>query len=181
MTTSSVSGSPERAGGAPVERAVVIVVGFSLAVQMPWRAFWVVCVLGALAELFYKAGVTAALDQVWSSAGSAFLIGLIATVAAPLVRTPPFVVIVAALVPLVPGLLLFSSLMQVAVGDVKGLMGMLAAAAVAMGLAAGAILAQYLVQYVWGPARNLQRRFVGPIMALPLRLTRAARTTVKRT
>ncbi len=161
--------------------AVVIVVGFSLAVQMPWRAFWVVCVLGALAELFYQAGVTAALDQVWSSAGSAFLIGLIATVAAPLVRTPPFVVIVAALVPLVPGLLLFSSLMQVAVGDVKGLMGMLAAAAVAMGLAAGAILAQYLVQYVWGPARNLQRRFVGPIMALPLRLTRAARTTVKRT
>ncbi|GAA3888756.1 threonine/serine exporter family protein [Leifsonia kafniensis] len=161
--------------------AIVIAVGFSLAVQMPWRALWVVCVLGALAEFFYQAGITATLGQVWASAGSAFLIGLIATVAAPLVRTPPFVVVVSALVPLVPGLLLFSSLMQVADGNVDGLMGMLAAAAVAAALAAGAILAQYLVQYVWGPARNLQRRFVGPIMALPLRLTRAARTTVKRT
>lgn len=161
--------------------AVVIVIGFSLAVQMPWRAFWVVCVLGALAEFFYQAGIIAELGQVWSSAASAFLIGLFATVAAPLVRTPPFVVIVSALVPLVPGLILFNSLMQVADGDVNGLMGMLAAASVAVALAAGAILAQYLVQYVWGPARNLQRRFVGPIMALPLRLTRAARTTVKRT
>jgi uncharacterized membrane protein YjjP (DUF1212 family) len=30
--------------------SVVIVVGFSLAVQVPWRAFWVVCLLGIVAE-----------------------------------------------------------------------------------------------------------------------------------
>ncbi|MEB0307051.1 hypothetical protein QN345_17270 [Cryobacterium sp. 10I1] len=45
--------------------------------------------------------------------------------------------------------------------------------AVAVALAAGAILAQYLVQFVWGPARRLQRRFVGPLMALPVRLSRS--------
>jgi hypothetical protein len=43
---------------------------------------------------------------------------------------------------------------------------------VAGALAAGAILAQYLVQYIWGPARRLQRRFIGPLMALPVRFGR---------
>ena len=29
----------------------------ALAVQVPWRAFWVVCLLGAVAEFFYLAGI----------------------------------------------------------------------------------------------------------------------------
>jgi hypothetical protein len=29
-----------------------------------------------------------------------------------------------------------------------------------------------VVQYVWGPGRRLQRRFVGPLMALPVTLSR---------
>jgi hypothetical protein len=52
-------------------------------------------------------------------------------------------------------------------------LSMLTAGAVAVALAAGAILSQYLVQFVWGPARRLQRRFVGPLMALPVRLSRS--------
>ncbi|GAB3124664.1 threonine/serine exporter family protein [Glaciibacter psychrotolerans] len=167
---------PPSLGALPVQlvAAIVIVIGFSLAVQVPWRAFWVVCVLGALAELFYLFGLNAQFGQVWSSAGSAFAIGLFATVAARLVRTPPLVIVVSALVPLVPGLILFSGLLQMSEGEINGLIGMLTAAAVAVALAAGAILAQYLVQYVWGPARILQQRFVGPLMALPVRLSRAS-------
>ncbi len=155
-----------------VAASVVIVVGFSLAVQVPWRAFWVVCLLGALAEFLYLAGTNAGFGLVWSSGCSAIGVGLLAAVAARIVRTPPLVIMVSALVPLVPGLILFRGLLQLSEGTIDGLLSLLTAGAVAVALAAGAILAQYLVQYVWGPARRLQRRFVGPLMALPVRLGR---------
>ena len=150
--------------------SVVIVIGFSLAVQVPWRAFWVVCLLGALAEFLYVAGLNANLGLVWASGASAIGVGLLAAVAARIVRTPPLVIVVTALVPLVPGLSLFRGLLQLSEGNITGLLSLLTAGAVAMALAAGAILAQYLVQMVWGPARRLQRRFVGPLMALPVHL-----------
>ncbi|TDW29386.1 threonine/serine ThrE exporter family protein [Cryobacterium psychrophilum] len=152
--------------------SVVIVIGFALAVQVPWRAFWVVCLLGALAEFLYLLGALAGFGLVWASGISAIGVGLAASVAARLVRTPPLVIVVTALVPLVPGLILFRGLLQLSNGDINGLLNLLTAAAVALALAAGAILAQYVVQYVWGPARRLQRRFVGPLMALPVRLSR---------
>lgn len=152
--------------------SVVIVIGFSLAVQVPWRAFWVVCLLGALAEFLYLVGDLAGLGLVWASGMSAIGVGLAAAVASRMVRTPPLVIMVAALVPLVPGLILFRGLLLVSNGDINGLLNLLTAGAVALALAAGAILAQYVVQYVWGPARRIQRRFVGPLMALPVRLGR---------
>ncbi|MDH6237752.1 threonine/serine exporter family protein [Cryobacterium sp. CG_9.6] len=152
--------------------AVVIVIGFSLAVQVPWRALWVVCLFGALGELLYMLGIFAGFGLVWASGASAIGVGLAASVAARVVRTPPLVIVVTALVPLVPGLTLFRGLLQLSNGDINGLLSLLTATAVALALAAGAILAQYVVQYVWGPARRLQRRFVGPLMALPVRLGR---------
>jgi uncharacterized membrane protein YjjB (DUF3815 family) len=110
--------------------------------------------------------------MVWASGASAVGVGLLAAAAARLVRTPPLVIVVSALVPLVPGLTLFRGLLQLSPGDIDGLLSLLTAAAIAVALAAGAILAQYVVQYVWGPARRLQRRFIGPLMALPVRLGR---------
>jgi uncharacterized membrane protein YjjP (DUF1212 family) len=152
--------------------SVVIVIGFSLAAQVPWRAVWVVCLLGAFGQFLYLAGIGAELGAVWASGASAFGVGLAASVAARIVRTPPLVIVVSALVPLVPGLTLFSGLLHVSEGSIDGLLGLLTAGAIAVALAAGAILAQYLVQYVWGPARRLQQRFIGPLMALPVRLGR---------
>jgi len=154
--------------------SVVIASGFGLAAQVPWRSFWVVCLLAALAEFLYVAGAHAGFGLVWSSASSAIGVGLLAAVAARIVRTPPLVIMVSALVPLVPGLILFRGLLQLSEGDIDGMLSMLTAGAVAVALAAGAILSQYVVQYVWGPARRLQRRFVGPLMALPVRLGRGS-------
>ena len=148
--------------------SVVVVIGFGLAVQVPWRAFWVVCLLGAVAEFLYLAGANAGFGLVWSSGAAAVGVGLLAAVAARIVRTPPLVIMVSALVPLVPGLSLFRGLLQVSEGEIEGLLSLLTAGAVAAALAAGAILAQSLVQFVWGPARRLQRRSIGPLMALPI-------------
>ncbi len=154
--------------------SVVVVIGFGLAVQVPWRAFWVVCLLGAVAEFLYLAGANAGFGLVWSSGAAAVGVGLLAAVAARIVRTPPLVIMVSALVPLVPGLSLFRGLLQVSEGEIEGLLSLLTAGAVAAALAAGAILAQSLVQFVWGPARRLQRRSIGPLMALPIALGRGS-------
>lgn len=156
----------------PLIAAVVIVIGFSFAVQVPWRALWVVCVLGALAELIYVLGVNADFGVVWSSAAAAIVAGALAALTGRLSRTPALSIVVTALVPLVPGLVLFNGLMQLVAGSVTGLLGMLTAAAVAGALAAGAILGQYLVQLTWGRTRGLPRRVVGPLMALPARFAR---------
>jgi uncharacterized membrane protein YjjP (DUF1212 family) len=164
----------------PVQLAasVVIVIGFGLAAQVPWRAFWAICVLGALAELLYLLGVGAQFGLVWSSAGAAVAVGLLAAIASRIVRTPPLAIVVSALVPLVPGLILFRGLLQLADADITGLLSMLSAAAVAGALAAGAILGQYLVQLAWGPTRRLQRRFIGPLMAMPVRFGRNKGTRI---
>ncbi|KQQ94350.1 hypothetical protein ASF62_09525 [Leifsonia sp. Leaf325] len=152
--------------------AVIIVFGFALAVQVPLRAFWAVCLLGAAAELLYLLFIGAESGIVFASAGASVIVGMLAAIAVLVVRVPPLVVVVSALIPLVPGLALFQGLLQVADADINGLLSLLTAAAVAAALAAGAILGQYLVQAVLGPARKLQRRFVGPLMALPIQLGR---------
>ncbi|TAM68228.1 MAG: threonine/serine exporter family protein [Microbacteriaceae bacterium] len=154
--------------------SVVIVIGFGLAVQVPWRSFWAICVLGALAELVYVLGFGAGFGRVWSSAAAAIVVGLVAAIASRVVRMPPLAIVVSALVPLVPGLILFQGLLQLADGQLTGILSMLSAAGVAGALAAGAILGQYLVQAVWGPARRLQRRFIGPLMAMPVQFGRRA-------
>ena len=159
----------------PVQLAasVIIVAGFAFAVQVPVRALWAVCLLGAVAELFYLLAVGAQLGSVFGAAVAALGVGLLAALAARLVRVPPLVIVVSGLIPLVPGLILFTGLLQLSDGSIDGLLSMLEAAAVAVALAAGAILGQYLLQAVWGPARALPRRFVGPLMALPVRLNRS--------
>ncbi len=153
--------------------AVVIVLGFAFAVQVPKRALWAACALGAAAEIIYVFSVGAQLGSIFSAALAALGVGLLAALASRIVRVPPLVVVVSGLVPLVPGLILFNGLLQIAEGSLDGILSMLEAAAVAVALAAGAILGQYLLQAVWGPARALPRRFVGPLMALPVRLNRS--------
>lgn len=153
--------------------AVVVVIGFSLAVQMPLRALWAVSLLGALAEFVYLVGINSDVGLIWASGFAAFVVGLLAAVTAHVARTPSLAIVVAALVPLVPGLILFRSLMQLSENDITGLLNALTAASVAVALAAGAILGQYIVLSLWGPTRRLQRHFVGPLMALPVQLGRA--------
>ena len=56
--------------------AVVIVLGFALGTQVPWRAFWVVCLLGAVAEAIYLGAIHAGFGLVWSSGAAAMGAGL---------------------------------------------------------------------------------------------------------
>jgi uncharacterized membrane protein YjjP (DUF1212 family) len=160
--------------GLPVQLAAsaVIVLGFALAVQVPARAIWAVCLLGVAAELIYAFCLDGQIGIIFSAAVAAVSVGLLAAAVVRIVRVPPLVAVVSALVPLVPGLILFRGLLQVADADIDGLFSLLSAAAVAAALAAGALLGQYAVQAFLGPARRLQRRFTGPLLALPITLGR---------
>lgn len=166
-------------GTLPVQLAasVVIVLGFCLAVQVPLRGLWAACLLGAVAELVSVVSLGAGFGTIFSAAVAALAVGLLAAAASRIVRVPPLVIVVSSLVPLVPGLILFTGLLQLAEGTIDGVVSMLAAAGVAVALAAGAICGQYVLQAVWGPVRALPRRFVGPLMALPVRLTRSKPST----
>jgi uncharacterized membrane protein YjjB (DUF3815 family) len=128
--------------------------------------------LGAVAELSYIAALDTDIGTVFSAALAALLVGLLAGVASRIVRVPPLVIVVSGLVPLVPGLILFTGLLQLSEGSIDGIVSMLSAAGVAVALAAGAILGQYIAQASWRPARSLPRRVVGPLMALPTKMSR---------
>ena len=152
--------------------SVVIIVGFALAVEVPPRAIWAVSLLGMVAYLVYISGLATDVGVAWAAGTAALVVGILSAVASRLVRIPPLPLVVSALVPLVPGLILFRGLLELSAGSIDGLLSMLEAASVAVALAAGALLGQYLVQNALGPARRIQRRFVGPLMGVQVRLGR---------
>ncbi len=152
--------------------SVVIIIGFALAVEVPPRAIWAVSVLGIVAYLVYTSGVAAAVGVSWAAGTAALVVGVLSAAASRITRVPPLPLVVSALMPLVPGLILFRGLLELSAGSIDGLLSMLDAASVAVALAAGALLGQYLVQNTLGPARRIQRRFVGPLMGVQVRLGR---------
>ncbi|WP_022899001.1 threonine/serine ThrE exporter family protein [Humibacter albus] len=146
--------------------AIVIVLGFALACQLPSRALWAVALLGAIGEAIYLTCFTFSLGPVWSSAAAAVVIGMFASLLARWSRTPILALVVTDLVPLLPGLVMFNALMQLASGAVAGLLDALVAAAVAAALAAGAIAGQYIMQASWRSTSRVVRRGRGPILSI---------------
>ncbi|AWB87053.1 threonine/serine ThrE exporter family protein [Mycetocola zhujimingii] len=158
--------------------SVIVVIGFALGVEVPARAIWAVIVLGVLGYLVFAAAHTWDIGDAWSAAFAAVAVGVLSAFASRAVRVPPLPLVVTALVPLVPGLILFRGLLELSAGSIDGLLSMIEAASVAVALAAGALLGQYVVQSLLGPARRIQRRFVGPLMGVQVRLSRKQDETI---
>lgn len=168
---------------ATIAAAAVIVVGFAVAVRLPWRAVWAAALAAVAGEALYLLLTARDFGTVWSSACVAVLVGAAAVPLSHLSRVPVLCVVVTALVPLLPGVVLFNGLMELARASVGGLIGALTAAAVAAALAAGAILGQYLAQGVASALSPRSRRRSGarrsrvPMLAIPGRLSRIPRRT----
>ncbi len=80
-------------------------------------------------------------------------------------RVPPLVVVVSAIVPLLPGLSIYRGLSLMGEGGAaisQGLLAMVTAASVAIALASGVILGEYVAQPVEREARRLEQRLAGP-------------------
>jgi uncharacterized membrane protein YjjP (DUF1212 family) len=112
------------------------------------------------------------LPRTWAVAMAALFIGLVSYAAAGRVKVPPLVVVVSTMVPLLPGLSIYRGLSLLTDGTGPpgpGILAMVTAASVALALAAGVILGEYVAQPLKREARRLESRLAGPRLVGPLR------------
>jgi uncharacterized membrane protein YjjB (DUF3815 family) len=85
---------------------------------------------------------------------------------------PPLVIVVSSIVPLLPGLSIYTSLTLLAAENFTGIGAMITAVGIAILLSSGVILGEYAAQPIQREARRLERRLSGPRLVGPLRIRR---------
>ncbi len=175
----SISQLPMVLGGAAVSAAA-----FSVACYAPRRAVLPIAVTTALAALVSQAVELNGFGRAAAAGAAAFFIGLVAYAVSGRVRVPPLVVAVPAIVPFLPGLSIYRGLTFLADGGFfvsQGILALMTAISVAIALASGVILGEYVAQPLKREARRLERRLAGPRLVGPFRaLTRAERRALRK-
>jgi uncharacterized membrane protein YjjP (DUF1212 family) len=146
---------------------------FALASYATPRAVVVAGVAGGAGAAGYSALFLTGASQIAASAVAATVIGFAGGVISRRLRIPPLVIAVCGMVPLLPGLTIYRALFELAVDrSSSGLPTAMVATSVALALAAGVVLGEYLAQPVRSGLGRLERRLSGPRLAGPLRPTR---------
>jgi uncharacterized membrane protein YjjP (DUF1212 family) len=175
-----VSELPAVLGGAAVSAAA-----FSIASYAPRRAVVPIALTTAVAASISQGVALLGFGRVMSAGAAAFFIGLVAYAVAGRVRVPPLVVAVPAIVPFLPGLSIYRGLTFLAEGGFfvsQGILALMTAISVAIALASGVILGEYVAQPLKREARRLESRLAGPRLVGPFRaMTRAERRALRRT
>lgn len=159
-----LSGLPLMIGGAAVAAAA-----FAYASYAPGRTLLPIALIAGVAAAIFLVLADHGVGRAWSAALAAIFIGLVSFTAANRCRVPPLVLVVAAIVPLLPGLSIYRGLSLLADDDYAGIIAMITAVATAISLAAGVIFGEYLAQPVRREARRLEQRLAGPRLVGPLR------------
>ncbi|MET0999468.1 MAG: threonine/serine exporter family protein [Marmoricola sp.] len=144
--------------------AIVAASAFAFTCYAPMRALPAVAMTTLLGHLAFLAVLDPAASMPWAAACAAVVIGVVSYTIAGGVGVPPLVVVVPALVPLLPGLLIYRGLSSMSEGDTIGILQLSAAAATTIALAAGVILGEYVAQPLKRNARRLESRLAGPRM-----------------
>ena len=142
---------------------------FAFASYAPLRALAPIAVVGVLGQLVYRFMVHEGFGFAWGSAVAAIAIGVVAYSVAGRFRVPSLVVVVAGITPLLPGLSIYKGLSLMASGSNAGLLSLATALAIAVSLAAGVILGEYIAQPLKREARRLELRLAGPRLVGPWR------------
>jgi uncharacterized membrane protein YjjB (DUF3815 family) len=175
-----ISDLPAVLGGAAISAAA-----FSVASYAPRRAVVPIALITAVAALISQGISVAGFGRATAAGGAAFFIGLVAYAVAGRVRVPPLVVAVPAIVPFLPGLSIYRGLTFLAEGGAfvsQGILALMTAISVAIALASGVILGEYVAQPLKREARKLESRLAGPRLVGPFRaMTRAERRALRRT
>ena len=150
--------------------------GFAFSAYSPARILAPIAVIGGLGG-----GISFALieSQVHSAAAAgiaAFVIGLVSYSVAGWTRVPPLVIVVSSIVPLLPGLSIYTSLTLLAAENFTGIGAMITAIGVAVLLSSGVLLGEYVAQPLQREARRLERRLSGPRLVGPIRIRHARRS-----
>ena len=167
-----------------VAGAAVSAAAFSVASYAPRRAVLPIGLITAVAALISQTLTLNGVGRVAAAGSAAFFIGLVAYAVAGRVRVPPLVVAVPAIVPFLPGLSIYRGLTFLADGGFfvsQGILALMTAISVAIALASGVILGEYVAQPLKREARKLESRLAGPRLVGPFRaMTRAERKALRR-
>ncbi|MBD8870547.1 threonine/serine exporter family protein [Nocardioides donggukensis] len=153
--------------------AAICSAAFAFSAYSPKRVMLPIGVIGGTAMVIANAVEQNGFGRTWAVAFAALFIGLVAYAAAGSVRVPPLVVVVSTIVPLLPGLSIYRGLSLLAEGGASssaGILAMVTAASVAIALASGVILGEYIAQPIKREARRLESRLAGPRLVGPLRM-----------
>lgn len=144
--------------------AVIAATAFAFTCYAPGRSLIAVAVATMLGQLVYLLLLDPGHSSPWAAGSAAVVIGLVSYTIAGRFGVPPFVVVVPAVVPMLPGLEIYRGLTYLQQGSSLGVVQLTAAAATTIALAAGVILGEYIAQPVKRNARRLERRLSGPRM-----------------
>lgn len=158
--------------GVFVAGSAVAAAAFAFASYAPNRSLLPIAVLAGAGAGVHRLLEEAGFGRTWAAGVAAFGIGFLSYSIASKVKVPPLVIVVPAIVPLLPGLLIYRGLSLLA-GDGAsvslGLLAMITAASVAIALASGVILGEYVAQPLRREARRMEGRLAGPRLVGPLR------------
>lgn len=146
--------------------AVLISIGYALSMQSRFPSILVSGAIGGLAWITYIVSTTSwGLTAVVASAVAATVVGFIGTMIARFWRTPSSSLIMAGIVPLVPGLTLYNALLQMVEGTAIGATGygndaLMNAILIALAIASGASLGTFI-------GRPMRRTLVRARNAIP--------------
>ena len=159
--------------------AAVSAAAFAFACYAPRRALLPIALTSGLATLLHTVVDDGGFGRTWAAAVGAFVVGLVAYAVAGRFRVPPLVVAVSSVVPLLPGLLIYRGLSLLAdggSGTSQGIFAIVTAASVAVALASGVILGEYLAQPLKRETSRLEARLAGPRLVGPYRASRRGRS-----
>lgn len=161
---SGLSGLPLMVAGAAVGAAA-----FAFAAYAPHRSLLPIAAIAGVAATLYLLIGERDVGRAWPAAVAAVFIGVVSYAAARWSRVPPLVIVTAAIVPLLPGVSIYRGLALLAADNYAGILAMITAIGVAISLAAGVILGEYVAQPLRREARRLEQRLSGPRLVGPLR------------
>lgn len=141
---------------------------FAFASYAPARALLPTGLLGLVSAIAFIAGYRAGLGVAWPAAVAAIIVGLVSYTIASRIRVPTLVLVVAGVVPLLPGLSVYRGLAHLSADDVHGLVELINASVILLALAAGVILGEYIAQPLRREGRRLEQRLSGPRLVGPL-------------
>jgi len=161
---SSLSRLPLMVAGAALGAAA-----FAYAAYAPRRVLLPIAVIAGGAAAIYLVLSERDVGRAWPAAVAAVFIGLVSYGVSGRARVPPLVIVTAAIVPLLPGVSIYRGLALLAADDLAGILAMITAIGVAVSLAAGVILGEYIAQPLRREARRLEQRLAGPRLVGPMR------------
>lgn len=148
---------------------------FAFASYAPVRSLLPSAIIGAVSTTAFILCYRGGLGVSWPSAVAAVIVGLISFTIASRCRVPTLVLVVAGVVPLLPGLSIYRGLAHLSAENPGGLIELVNAAVILLALAAGVIFGEYVAQPLRREGRRMEQKLSGPRLVGPFTVRSARR------